>query len=72
MADYTRVQGNEDFRGIERIVRNSTIKVGIFSLDPNIGRPFFDQPDYTIKKSCLTSHNYPLMIYPILQAVCSV
>jgi hypothetical protein len=31
MADYTRIMGIEDFRGIERIVRNSTIKVGIFS-----------------------------------------
>jgi hypothetical protein len=42
MADYTRMWGIEDFRGIERIVRNSTIKVGIFSLDPNIGKPFFE------------------------------
>jgi hypothetical protein len=42
MADYTRMWGFGDFRGIERIVRNSTIKVGIFSLDPNIGKPFFE------------------------------
>jgi hypothetical protein len=32
MADYARIElGIEGFRGIERIVRNSTIKVGIFS-----------------------------------------
>jgi hypothetical protein len=70
MADYTRMWGFGDFRGIERIVRNSTIKVGIFSLDPNIGDLFLSQPDLTIKKSCLANHEYPLMIYPTLQAVC--
>ena len=43
MADYARIKlGIEGFRGIERIVRNSTIKVGLFSLDPNIGKPFFE------------------------------
>jgi len=31
MADYPKKRGIECFRGIERTVRNSTIKVGIFS-----------------------------------------
>jgi len=40
--------GLEGFRGIEQVARNSTIKVSIFSKDPNYESFFLDKIDYQI------------------------
>ena len=40
--------GLEGFRGIEQVARNSTIKVSIFSKDPNYESFFLGKMDYQI------------------------